>query len=387
MKYGRETELIHADDEGAIDGQVSPPIYQSSTFSFPDVDSMVEGAQTVAFERYYTRYGNPNHGAVQRILAALEGGEAAMMAASGMGAISATVMALTKAGDHIVAQRMIYDGTRVLVRDTLSRFGIECTFVDQSDPAAFEAAMRPSTTLVMLESPSNPLNGITDVAAVSKIAHAHGALVSIDNTFATPINQQPLKLGVDVVIHSATKYLGGHSDLLAGVVVSSKALIKRIWDTHHIVGATLGPFEAWLLLRGLRTLDVRMERHNENAMKMAQFLKGHKRVREVYYAGLPTHPGHEIAKKQMTGFGGLVSFEIDGTFDDTKKLIDKLRLVNYAVSLGGVESLIVQTAALWPGNSADSPDARAMGIAPSILRFSVGLEKIDDLIADVDNAL
>lgn len=383
----RETQLIHADDAGAIPGQVAPPIYQSSTFSFPDVEAMVRAASTPTTEQYYTRYGNPNHGSVQRILATLEGGEAAMVAASGMGAISATVMALTKAGDHIVAQRMIYDGARVLVRDTLSRFGVECTFVDQSDPAAFEAAMRPNTILVMLESPSNPLNGITDITAVSKIARAHGALVTIDNTFATPINQQPLKLGVDVVIHSATKYLGGHSDLLAGVVVASKELIARIWDTHHIVGATLGPFEAWLLLRGLRTLDVRMQRHNANAMKIAQFLKGHNRVREVYYPGLPTHPGHEIAKKQMSGFGGLVSFEIDGTFEDTKKLIDKLKLVHFAVSLGGVESLIVQTAALWPGNKVDSPDARAMGIAPSILRFSVGLENADDLIADFDAAL
>ena len=385
-KYGIETELIHGDRIGDESGIVTQPIYQTSTWSFPDAESMAHAASVPTVERYYTRYGNPNHGSVQRILATLEGGEAAMVAASGMGAISALVMALTKAGDHVVMQRMIYDGTRVLVRDIMSRFGVECAFVDQGDLAALEAAMCTNTTLVMLESPSNPLGGITDIAAAAKIAHAHGAIVSLDNTIATPVNQQPMKFGVDIVIHSATKYLGGHSDLIAGVVVSSKELIARIWDTHHIVGATLGPFEAWLLLRGLRTLEMRVARHNENALKIAHFLKAHPRVREVYYPGLPSHKGHDIAKKQMSGFGGLLSFEYDGSFEATRKVIDRLSLVHSAVSLGGVESLIAQPAAMWPG-SADSPDAKAIGITPSMLRFSVGVERAEDLIADLDAAL
>jgi cystathionine beta-lyase/cystathionine gamma-synthase len=385
-KYGIETELIHGDRDGDAGDIVTQPIYQTSTWAFPDAESMARAAAIPTVERYYTRYGNPNHGSVQRILAKIEGGEAAMVTASGMGAISATVMALTKAGDHVVLQRMIYDGARVLIRDIMSRFGVECTFVDQHEPEAFEAAMRPNTTLVMLESPSNPLGGITDIEAVTKIAHMRSALVTIDNTIATPVNQQPLKYGVDVVIHSATKYLGGHSDLIAGVVVASDALIAQIWETHHIVGATLGPFEAWLLLRGLRTLEMRVTRHNENALKVASYLQGHTRVREVYYPGLPTHKGHEIAKKQMTGFGGLLSFEYDGSFEETRKVIDKLQLVHSAVSLGGVESLIAQPAAMWPG-SADSPDAKAIGITPSMLRFSVGIERAEDLIADFDAAL
>ncbi len=383
--YSIETQLIHADRDGTSH-DVTSPIYQTSTFAFADAESMARAAQTPNVERFYTRYGNPNHGSVQRILAKIEGGEAAMVTASGMGAISATALALTKAGDHVVAQTMIYDGTRALLKKILSRFGVEYTFVDQHDTAAFEAAMRPNTTLVMLESPSNPLCGITDIAAVSKIAHARGAFVSIDNTIATPVNQQPLKLGVDVVLHSATKYLGGHSDLIAGAVVASNELIARIWETHHVVGATLGPFDAWLLLRGLRTLDMRVQRHNENALALAKFFHSHPRVSRVYYPGLPSHPGHEIAARQMTGFGGLLSFEVDGSLDDARRVIDKLKLVSSAVSLGGVESLIAQPAAMWPG-SADTPDARALGVIPSLLRFSVGVERAEDLIADFDGAL
>ncbi len=384
--YGIETELIHADRDAMSNGDVTPPIYQTSTFSFDDAESMARAAHAPGFERFYTRHGNPNHGQVERVLAAIEGGEAAMVSASGMGAISATAIALTKAGDHVVAQRITYAGTRSLLDSVLSRFGVGVTFVDQADTAAFERAMRPNTTLVMLESPSNPLLGITDIEAVAKIAHDAGALVTVDNTIATPVNQRPIELGADVVLHSATKYLGGHCDLIAGVAVSSKALIARIWETHHILGATLGPFDAWLLLRGLRTLEMRVARHNDNTLQLARFLEAHSRVTRVYYPGLASHEQHALAARQMSGFGGLLSFEVKGNFDDARRVIDKLSLVHSAVSLGGVESLIAQPAAMWP-NIPDSPESRLMGIIPSLLRLSVGIERIDDLIADFDGAL
>ena len=385
-ELGIETILVHGDRTDASGSAVTPPIYQTSTFAFDDADAMAAASQTPTFERFYTRYGNPNHGAVERILAAIEGGEAAMVSASGMGAIAATVVALTAAGSHVVAQRMIYDGTRALLSSILSRFGVEVTFVDQHDSRAFADAMRPNTRLVMLESPSNPLLGITDVAAVCAIAHGAGALVSIDSTIATPVNQRPLDLGADVVLHSATKYLGGHSDLIAGVVVSSRELIARIWETHHILGSTLGPFEAWLLLRGLRTLEMRVEHHNRNALAVARAMEAHPRVTRVYYPGLDSHPGHAIAKRQMRGFGGLVSIEIDGTFDDARGVIDRLQLFHSAASLGGVESLVAQPAAMWPSSST-SADARAMGIIPSLLRLSIGIERAEDLVADLRRAL
>jgi cystathionine beta-lyase/cystathionine gamma-synthase len=383
---GIETTLVHGDRTAASGAAVTPPIYQTSTFVFDDADAMAAAASTPTFERFYSRYGNPNHGAVERILVAIEGGEAAMVSASGMGAIASTVIALTHAGAHVVAQRMTYDGTRALLNDVLARFGVEVTFVDQHDDVAFATAMRPNTKLVMLESPSNPLLGITDIGAVARIAHDAGALVTIDNTIATPINQRPLELGADVVLHSATKYLGGHSDLIAGAVVASRELIARIWETHHILGSSLGPFEAWLLLRGLRTLDLRVERHNANALAVARAMAAHPRVTRVYYPGLESHPGADVARRQMRGFGGLVSIEIDGTFEDARTTIDRLKLFHSAVSLGGVESLVAQPAAMWPGSST-ATDAQAMGIIPSLLRLSIGIERADDLIADLEQAL
>lgn len=381
-----ETTLIHGDHSDAYGTSVTPPIFQTSTFSFDDAETMAAAARTPTYERFYTRYGNPNHGSVERILAAIEDAQAAMVSASGMGAISSTALALTAAGDHVVAQRAIYDGTRQLLATVLSRFGVGVTFVDQSKPDEFAAAMRPQTRLVMLESPSNPLLGITDIAAISKIAHAGGALVAIDNTIATPVNQRPLALGVDLVLHSATKYLGGHSDLIAGAVVGSKELVARVWETHHIIGPSLGPFEAWLLLRGLRTLELRVQRHNANALAVARFLEEHPRVRRVYYPGLASHPDHALARKQMSGFGGLLSVELDTDFAGARNAVDKLQLFHSAASLGGVESLVAQPAAMWP-QSSTAADARAMGIIPSLLRLSIGIERAEDLIADLDRAL
>ncbi|HEV7178571.1 MAG TPA: aminotransferase class I/II-fold pyridoxal phosphate-dependent enzyme [Candidatus Baltobacteraceae bacterium] len=383
---GIETRLMHADRTGARGANVTPPIYQTSTFAIDDPEAMARGASTPSYETFYTRHGNPNHGDAERVVASIEGGEAALVAGSGMGAISTTAIALVSAGDHIVAQTEIYSGTRHLLTWLLPRFGVDVTFVQQTDVAGFESAMRSNTKLVMLETPSNPLLGITDLRAVSNLGHAAGALVCVDNTIATPVNQRPLEAGVDVVVHSATKYLGGHSDLVAGAVVASRELIDRIWKMHIVIGATLGPFEAWLLLRGLRTLEMRVQQHNRNAQAIAEYLNSHRRVRTVYYPGLPSHPGHALAKTQMSGFGGLLSFEIEGGFDDARRAIDRMRLIHSAVSLGGVESLVAQPAAMWP-DVAKSDRAREMGAAPSLVRLSVGCEQAGDLIADLEQSL
>ena len=381
-----ETKLQHAHRVDDRDPNVVPPIYQASTFAFEQAEGMAHGAKTPRYETFYTRYGNPNHGDAARVIAAIEGAAAALVTASGMGAISAMSLALLSAGDHVVAQRVIYAGTRSLLNETLARFGIEVTYVDQEDTQAFADAMRPSTKLVMLETPSNPLLGITDVRAVATMAHERGALVSVDNTIATPVNQRPLDLGADLVIHSATKYLGGHSDLLAGAIAGSAELIDRIWKTHITIGAVLGPIDAWLLLRGLRTLEVRVRQHNQTAHAVAQRLAAHPRVERVFYPGLASHAQHDLAQAQMTGFGGLLSFEMRGSFEQTRDMVQRLRLIRTAVSLGGVESLVAQPAAMWPDVGA-SDEARSLGVTPSLVRLSVGLERAGDLIDDLERAL
>ncbi|MDP9025089.1 MAG: aminotransferase class I/II-fold pyridoxal phosphate-dependent enzyme, partial [Candidatus Eremiobacteraeota bacterium] len=344
------------------------------------------GAEEPRYEAFYTRYGNPNQGDVARVVAAIEGAEAALVTASGMGAISAVALSLLHSGDHVVAQRVIYAGTRWLLNDTLSRFGIGVTYVDQKDTQAFGRAIRPNTKLVMLETPSNPLLHITDLRAVSGIAHAAGALVTADNTVASPINQRPLEFGVDLVIHSATKYLGGHSDLVAGVIAGSKQLVDRIWKTHITLGASLGPIDAWLLLRGLRTLELRVHRHNQNALAVAEYLASHPKVSRVFYPGLPSHPKHGLAKSQMKGFGGLLSFELRAGFEATRDAVARLQLFRNAVSLGGTESLVAQPAAMWP-EVGTADDADVMGVTPSMIRISVGIENAHDLIADIACAL
>ena len=378
-----ETLLQHADATSGSD--VVRPIYQASTFAFDDADAMSIAAKEANFERFYTRHGNPNSGAVERVLSEIEGGESAMLTASGMAAISVAAMAVLKSGDHVVAQRAIYPGARALVTQLLPRYGVDVTLVEQEDIAEYESAIQAHTKLVMLETPSNPLLGITDIKAVVQVAHARGAMVSVDNTVATPVNQRPLDLGADIVVHSATKYLGGHSDLIAGAIVTSKSLIERMWQTHVILGATPAPFTAWLLLRGLRTLDLRVRKHNDNAMAVAKFLSAHRRVNRVFYPGLTNHPGHRVAAAQMSGYGGLLSFEIDGSLDDARRVVERLHLVRHAVSLGGVESLVALPASMWPKGGASHSE---YGTVPeSLIRLSAGLESAADLIADLDAAL
>jgi cystathionine beta-lyase/cystathionine gamma-synthase len=382
-----ETLLIHADGGLHEGASLTPAIPWSATFVADDADAFARMASDPMHPRYYTRYGNPLHERVARIVADLEGAEGGLVTASGMGAIAATVIGSVRAGDRIVAQRNHYMGTTRLLGDVLARFGVAVEFVDQTEVDAFAQALAAApTALVMLESPTNPDCSLTDLAAVSALAHAAGALVVVDNTFATPLNQQPLSLGADLVVHSATKYLGGHHDLTAGVVVGARAQIERIWQTQIVLGATLSPMDAWLLLRGLRTLSVRIERINASARALAAALAAHPRIESVSWPGLASHPQHSLACRQMRGFGGVMGVRIHADYAGTARFVSGLRLARHAVSLGGVETLIVHAAAMWSGTLGDE-QMRAAGIEPNLVRLSVGLEHPDDLIADLQRGL
>jgi len=386
---GTTTRLVHGDRVVRPRGAVVAPIDQASTFVSASADHFREASTTPQSAELYTRYGNTNHAQAAQLIAALEGAGAGLMTASGMGAISTCVLSLLKAGDHVVTQRSAYGGVIELGDELLPRFGVEVTAVDQTDLAAWEAAIRPGTRLVLVETPSNPHLQLTDIAAVSELAHRHGALVLADNTFATPVNQRPLELGADLVWHSATKYLGGHSDLLAGAIVGSKELVEEVWKTSIVTGATLGPFDAWLLTRGLRTLALRMERHNTNGQALAELCAAHPAISAVHYPGLPDHPGHELAKRQMSGFGGVFSVQLAGGGAAADRFIEELQLISHAVSLGGVESLVMHSAAMWgdDGPDEDEPEPDPYAIRPGFVRIAAGIEDTGDLVADVTRAL
>jgi cystathionine gamma-lyase len=303
-----------------------------------------------------------------------------------MGAISTTVLALVSAGDHVVAQTRHYMSTAKLFAEVLPRFGVQVTLVEQTDLAAIEAALKPNTRLVMLESPVNPTMQLTDLAGVAALARARGITTIADNTFASPINQQPHALGLDIVVHSATKVLGGHHDLTAGVICCSQKQADDIWRMHITLGSVLSPMDAWLLLRGLRTLPLRVARTNASALAIAQWLQAQPRVKQVFHPGLASHPQHALAQRQMKGFGGVLAFELDGDYAATARFVASLKLATQAVSLGGVETLVVHAAAMWSGVLAPDKMAAA-GIAPNLVRLSVGLEHVDDLMADLAQAL
>ncbi len=381
-----ETELLHADADLRTDSALVPPIHYSATFVASDAAAFADMASRSRHSRYYTRYGNPLHERIGRILARLEGTETALMTGSGMGAISTTLVALLRAGDHVVAQGRHYMSTAKLFDELLPRYGVTVSVVEQADTDAFERALRPETRVVMLETPANPTLVLTDLAAVANLARPRGILTVADNTFASPLNQRPHVLGIDVVVHSATKYLGGHHDLTAGVVCCSKALAERIWETHITLGSVLSPMDAWLLLRGLRTLAVRVERINRNALALATFLEAHPAIERVFYPGLPSHPQHDLARRQMSGFGAVIAFAVRGGYDATSRFVSALRVPTQAVSLGGVDSLAVHTAAMWSGTMNEA-QMKAAGIPPNFVRFSVGIEHIEDLKSDVDRAL
>lgn len=380
------TLLIHGDEGARPEGAVSPPIAQGTNAAAASGEDFHAVATDPLNPEFYNRHGNANHEQVAALVAGLEGAERAVLTASGMGAVTTAVLGLIGAGDHVVGQRSMYAGVSSLLLNLLPRLGFECTMVDQTDVGAFEQAIDPSTSLVLLETPSNPRLEVTDIAAVADLARSHGALTLADNTFATPINQRPLELGADLVWHSATKYMGGHSDLMAGVVAGPGALIERIWETSQVAGSVLSPFNAWLLLRGLRTLSLRVERHNANAMAIAQALESHPSVSRVYYPGMPGDPGHEVARRQMTGFGGVLAFELEAGYEAADAFIDQLRLASRAASLGSVSSLVVHPAAMW-AHALTPAQLEQARVSPGLVRFATGIEHPDDLVDDVLGAL
>ncbi|OGF53273.1 MAG: methionine gamma-lyase, partial [Candidatus Fraserbacteria bacterium RBG_16_55_9] len=387
-----DTEAVHA-GEGSdpTTGAVDTPIYQASTFTHGDAAEsarVVEALHAGERDGYlYTRWGNPTLRALEGKLAALEGGEAALATATGMAAISTAILSVARAGDHIVAARQLYSGTYRLLSKHLPGLGIQTTFVDPTDLKHFERALQSNTKLIYMETPSNPLLEITDIAGVAKLGRSAGILTLIDNTFATPFNQRPLELGIDVVLHSTTKYLSGHGDAMGGAVIGRREFIDHaLTDLHRELGGVISPFNAWLTLRGTRTLGLRMERHNQNALKLAKFLLAHSRVERVYYPGLEGHPGHELAQRQMRGFGGMLSFEVKEGYEAGVRTINRVKLCVRAVSLGDTRTLITHPASTT--HYIVPKEARlAAGISDGLIRLSVGIEDSEDLMEDLQQAL
>ncbi|ALQ38139.1 methionine gamma-lyase [Fusobacterium hwasookii] len=388
-KCGLGTTAIHAGTLKNLYGTLAMPIYQTSTFIF---DSAEQGGRRFALEEagyIYTRLGNPTTTVLENKIAALEEGEAAVATSSGMGAISSTLWTILKAGDHVVTDKTLYGCTFALMCHGLTRFGIEVTFVDTSNLDEVKNAMKENTRVVYLETPANPNLKIVDLEALSKLAHTNpNTLVIVDNTFATPYMQKPLKLGADIVVHSVTKYINGHGDVIAGLVITNKELADQIRfvGLKDMTGAVLGPQDAYYIIRGMKTFEIRMERHCKNAKKVVEFLNKHSKIERVYYPGLETHPGHEIAKKQMKDFGAMISFELKGGFEAGKTLLNSLKLCSLAVSLGDTETLIQH-----PASMTHSPytkeEREAAGITDGLVRLSVGLENVEDIIADLEQGL
>lgn len=385
---GMGTIAIHAGQGKNPFGALSTPIYQTSTFVF---DSTEQGGARFAGKEegyIYSRLGNPTTTVAEEKIAALECGEAAAATSSGMGAISSALWTLLRAGDHVIADKILYGCTFALLCHGMTRYGVEVEFLDTSDLEAVKKAMKKNTRVVYLETPANPNLKISDIEEIAKIAHTNEyTKVVVDNTFASPYLQKPLLLGADLVVHSATKYLNGHGDVIAGFVVGNKELITevKLFGIKDMTGSVLGPTEAHLIIRGLKTFEIRMQRHCENAMKVAEYLNAHPKVSKVYYPGLKDHGGYEIAKKQMTGFGGMMSFELEGGFEAGKTLLNNLEMCALAVSLGDTETL-VQHPASMTHSAYTKEELKEAGIPEGLVRLSVGLENIKDIIADLDKA-
>ena len=386
------TRAVHAgEDRNKPYHTLTTPIVQTSTFTFDDTTDLVDfmearmwGDETERTE--YGRYGNPTLAAVERKLADLDSGEAALLFSSGMAAVTTTLLTLLSSGAHVVMTDDCYRRTRQFITKFLNRYGVEATQVPVGDYEALEAAIRPNTRVLLSESPTNPYLRVVDVPRLVEIARRHGLKTVIDSTFATPINQRPLEFGVDLVIHSATKYLGGHNDLLAGVAVGSEYMIAGLRETQGMVGAVSDPNTAYLLLRGLKTLELRVSRQNETGLKVARFLEGHPALRRVYYPGLPSHPDHVVAQEQMDGCGGVISFELDADMEKTGRFIDALEIPYIGPSLGGVESLVGQMA-LLSYYELSSEERAEIGLSDTLVRLAVGIENADDLITDLARAL
>jgi methionine-gamma-lyase len=380
------TSTIHTHRPILNSRPISSPIFQTSTFALPSAADLSHAATDFAESGFYTRHGNPNHTELGNVVATLEGAQRGLVFGSGMAAFTTTLLALLKSGDHVVAQRSMYGGALGVVTTLLSRIGVDHTLVDQTELAEWVSAVRPATKLFLIETPSNPRLEVTDIISVTNIARERGILTLADNTFATPVNQRPIELGVDLVWHSATKYLAGHSDASAGVVVGPATLVETIWNMSLLVGAVLGPFDAWLVTRGIRTLHLRVDRHNETGAIIAERLCRRDEVAAVHYPGLKSHSSHSIAAQQMSGFGGVVSFELHGGFEAGARFIEALELFQLSASLGSVESLAVHPASMW-GARLTQEEIVSAGIQPGLIRLSCGLEDPTDLLDDIDRAL
>jgi cystathionine gamma-synthase len=375
---GFNTRAIHAGQEpDPATGAVIVPVHLTTTYKQDGVGGLRGGYE-------YSRSANPTRTALQEALAALEQGTAGMAFASGLAAEDTLLRTVCEPGSHVVLGGDAYGGTFRLISRVASRWGVEHTPADLNDLDALRAVMRPTTRVIWCETPTNPLLNIADIARLAEFAHEHGALFVVDNTFASPYLQQPLTLGADVVVHSTTKYLGGHSDVVGGALITANAeLAEQLAYHQNAMGAVAGPFDAWLVLRGIKTLGVRMDRHQTNAARIAEFLMGRSDVASVLYPGLPDHPGHEIAAKQMSGFGGMLSFRLRGGEEQALKVCERAQLFTLAESLGGVESLIEHPGRMTHASAAGSP----LEVPADLVRLSVGIEDVDDLLADLEQAL
>lgn len=382
-----ETLAVHAgEDLTQNHGSVSVPVYNASVFAFSDAE---EGAAIHNYQKegyFYGRLGNPTETALEKAVAKLENGDDAYALASGMAAVSAAILSNVKSGDHIVAPDSMYSTTTLFLRELGERFGIETSFIDATNAENYRDAIRENTKLFWIESPSNPLLKITDIEAVANIAKEKNVISIIDNTFATPYNQQPLNLGIDLIIHSATKYFGGHSDLTAGLIVGQKDLVEKARHTiGKLYGGNIAPQVAWLVLRGIKTLALRMEKHNNNASVIADMLYNHPKLKATFYPGLENHPNHDIAKKQMSGFGGMIAFDV-GSVEAGKTLVNNVKVCTLATSLGGVETIVQHSASMTHATLSLEERLQA-GVTDGLIRLSVGIECADDLITDLENAL
>jgi cystathionine beta-lyase/cystathionine gamma-synthase len=383
-KFRQETEAVRgATSLAKKNGPLATPIYQTSTF---EVTNMQEQVRVTPTDSFYTRYGNPTSTVAENAIAQLEGTDAALLFSSGMAAITTSILSLVKAGDHIVAQRDIYGGVTKFLSQWLPKLGVETTFVDTNDIAQHERAIRPTTKIIHIESPTNPTVRVVDLEKIAALARKHNLITTIDSTFATPINCRPAEWGIDLVLHSGTKYFAGHSDLICGIATGRRDLIEQIHSTRTTLGCCIDPHAAFLLLRGIKTLAVRVERQNQSALRVAEFLSQHPKVARVHYPFLKTHPDYAIAKKQMAGAAGVLSFEVEGNGTDACRVAEALNLFTLAPSLGGVDSLV--TIPVITSHAMIAPELRQkMGVTDQMIRISVGLEHVDDLIADLDKGL
>ncbi len=384
---GTATSSVHAGELRQQEANaITTPIYQTSTFWFRNSKEVTDYQEGKSDREEYGRYGNPTWRAVERKISALEGGEETVLFASGMCAATTTFMALLPEGSHLIVTSDCYRRTRQFIEQFLSRMGVETTVIEPSNLEAFKAAIRPNTKMFFTESPTNPYLRVIDVPAFTEAAHEKGVKVIIDSTFATPSNHKALSDGADLIVHSATKYLGGHNDLLAGTLTGPRELVDPVRKALGVLGGIIDAHAAWLLLRGIKTLDIRMERHNSNGLALATYLETHPKISKVFYPGLPSHPDYEVAKRIMKGCGGVVTFEIDTDLEGAMRFIDATTIPYQAPSLGGVESLIELpvTMSFW-----DKPkeERLALGITDSLVRYACGIENADDIIADVEQAL